>query len=67
MAKKIAEVESKMFLDIKTNDPMWVKFDKTSDMLRYLGLRCSAIDFTEIKFSEDMKKGDAIRITIEKI
>jgi len=58
MAAKIGEVTSEMTADVK----------KTEDM-RFT-LKVSYIDkIKEIKFnpSEDLKKGDKVKITIEKI
>lgn len=58
MAVKLGEVEAKMSADVKKTDELGVH------------LRVSYSDKLEtVKFkpSEDLKKGDKVRITIEKV
>ena len=58
MSTKLGEVQSKMSADVK----------KTDDLI--VGLKVSYSDKLEtVKFkpSEDLKKGDAVKITIEKV
>jgi len=58
MATKLGEVQSKMSADVKKTDELSV------------GLKVSYSDKLEtVKFkpSEDLKKGDKVKITIEKV
>ena len=66
MPVKVAEINSTVFMDVSKKEPLWLYLNKTIDQLRYLGLLGSAIEFTELKLSEDLKKGDILKITFEK-
>ena len=65
MPVKIAEVNSTVFMDVNKTEPLWLYLNKAIDQLRYLGLLGSAVEFTELKLSEDLKKGDILKITFE--
>ena len=67
MSVKIAEVQSIVFADVKKTEPVWLYLNRTQDSLRYLGLRGAVLDFTEFKPLQDLKKGDQLKITFEKI
>ena len=58
MAVKIGEVQAKMSADVKKTDELNV------------GLKVSyseKLETAKIKPSEDLKKGDTVKITIEKV
>ncbi len=67
MSIKIGEVQCEVFLDVKKSEPLWLYLNKAIDELRYLGSLGSAIEFTELKPLEDLKKGDILKITLEKM
>ncbi len=67
MSVIIAEVQSTVFTDVKKTEPLWLHLNKTVDQLRYLGLLGEALEFTELKPLEDLKKGDILKITFEKL
>ena len=58
MSTKLGEVQSKMSADVK----------KTDDLVVSLKVNYSdKLETVKFKPSEDLKKGDAVKITIEKV
>ena len=60
MAVKLGEVETKMSANVKKTDELRVR-------LRGKLCCCNKVETIKFKPSEDLKKGDKIRITIEKL
>ena len=58
MSVKIGEVQSKLSADVKKTDDVSVDLK-----VSYSG----KIDIVKFKPSEDLKKGDTVKITIEKV
>lgn len=60
MAKKLGEVETKMSADVKKTDELRVR-------LKGKMCCCKKAETVKFKPSEDLKKGDRVKITIEKL
>ena len=58
MSVKIGEVQTKVSADVKKTDEVSVDLK-----ISYMG----KIDIVKFKPSEDLKKGDTVKITIEKV
>jgi ribosomal 50S subunit-recycling heat shock protein len=58
MSVKIGEVQTKVSGDVKKTDEVNVDFK-----VSYSG----KLETTKFKLSEDLKKGDTVKITIEKV
>ncbi len=59
MAAKIGEIQTEMLADVKMTEVLRAVFRITQG--------AETIEGLEFKSSEDLKKGDKIKITIEKI
>ncbi len=60
MAIKLGEVETKMSGDVKKTDELKVR-------LKGKMCCCNKVETVKFKPSEDLKKGDKVKITIEKL
>jgi ribosomal 50S subunit-recycling heat shock protein len=60
MAIKLGEVETKMSANVKKTDELKVR-------LKGKLCCCNKVETVKFKPSEDLKKGDKVKITIEKL